>query len=85
MGLSSAVEKVRTLPVEDKVGEAIVKLRTPVWCLPKALRCLSLAVCELRQSGASVGVWHLRRMSFFSMGEGVSALVLVVLRLEMLG
>ncbi|KAI5348614.1 hypothetical protein L3X38_001501 [Prunus dulcis] len=26
---------------KDKVVEAIVKLRTPVWCRPKALRCLS--------------------------------------------
>ena len=28
-------------PAEDKTGEAVVKLRTLVWCLPKALRCLS--------------------------------------------
>ncbi|KAI5323198.1 hypothetical protein L3X38_032270 [Prunus dulcis] len=40
---------------------------------------------ELRQSGASAGVWHLRRLSSFGRGEGVSALVLVVLRLDMLG
>ncbi|CAL8157514.1 unnamed protein product [Prunus armeniaca] len=39
---------------EDKVGEAIVKLQTSVWCRPKALRCLSSAIesfgsRELRQ------------------------------------
>ena len=28
-------------PAEDNEEEAVVKLRTPVWCLPKALRCLS--------------------------------------------
>ncbi|KAI5335983.1 hypothetical protein L3X38_026117 [Prunus dulcis] len=31
-------------PTEDRVGEAIVKLQTPVWCRPKALRCLSQEV-----------------------------------------
>ncbi|CAL9002472.1 unnamed protein product [Prunus brigantina] len=28
-------------PGEDKIGKAVVKLQTPVWCRPKALRCLS--------------------------------------------
>ncbi|KAI5324196.1 hypothetical protein L3X38_033269 [Prunus dulcis] len=28
-------------PVEDNEEETVVKLRTPVWCLLKALRCLS--------------------------------------------
>ncbi|CAL9010608.1 unnamed protein product [Prunus brigantina] len=40
---------------------------------------------ELRQSRASVGVWYLGRVSSFGRGEGVSALVLVVLMLDMLG
>ncbi|CAL9017379.1 unnamed protein product, partial [Prunus brigantina] len=66
---------------KTKIGEAVVKLRTPVWCRPKALRCLS----KLRQSGFSAGAWHLGRVSSFGRGEGVSALVLVVLRLDMLG
>ncbi|CAL8155838.1 unnamed protein product [Prunus armeniaca] len=61
--------------------EAVVKLRAPVWCRPKALRCLS----QLRMSGVSAGAWHLGRVSSFGKREGVSALVLVVLRLDMLG
>ncbi|CAL2238161.1 unnamed protein product [Prunus armeniaca] len=44
-GLSLAREgsgpSVKGWPAEDKTGEAVVKLRTPVWCRPKALRCLS--------------------------------------------
>lgn len=40
---------------------------------------------ELQQSGASAGVWHLGRVSSFGRGEDVSALVLIVLRLDMLG
>ncbi|CAL2255795.1 unnamed protein product [Prunus armeniaca] len=40
---------------------------------------------ELRQSGASAGAWHLGRVSSFNREEGMSALVLVVLRLDMLG
>ncbi|CAL9010051.1 unnamed protein product, partial [Prunus brigantina] len=59
---------------KTKIGEAVVKLQTPVWCQPKALRCLS----QLRISGASAGAWHLGRVSSFGRGEGVSALVLVV-------
>ncbi|CAL2251464.1 unnamed protein product [Prunus armeniaca] len=42
-------------------------------------------VCELWQSGVSAGAWHLGRVSSFGRREGVSALVLVVLRLDMLG
>ncbi|CAL8133628.1 unnamed protein product [Prunus armeniaca] len=34
---------------------------------------------------ASEGVWHFGRVSSFDMGESVFALVLVVLRLDMLG
>ncbi|CAL2229628.1 unnamed protein product [Prunus armeniaca] len=30
-------------PTEAKVGEAVIKLLSPVWCRPKALRCL----CQL--------------------------------------
>ncbi|CAL2260073.1 unnamed protein product [Prunus armeniaca] len=92
---------------KTKIREAVVKLRAPVWCRPKALRCLS----QLRRvtfaeevkvggwcrfpmwdfvqvaavSGVSAGAWHLGRVSSFGMREGVSALVLVVLRLDMLG
>ncbi|CAL8094218.1 unnamed protein product [Prunus armeniaca] len=32
---------VREEPAEDKVGEAVVKLQTPMWCRSKALRYLS--------------------------------------------
>ncbi|KAI5316668.1 hypothetical protein L3X38_036375 [Prunus dulcis] len=42
-GLRPLVKRVGEEPAEDKVEEAVVKLRTPVWCRPKALRCLSLA------------------------------------------
>ncbi|CAL2239458.1 unnamed protein product [Prunus armeniaca] len=66
---------------KTKIGETVVKLRAPVWCRPKALRCLS----QLRRSGVSAGAWHLGRVSSFGKREGVSALVLVVLRLDMLG
>ncbi|CAB4294431.1 unnamed protein product [Prunus armeniaca] len=79
-GLSSAGAE----PAEDQVGEAVVKLRTSVWCRPKALRCLS-QLRGVRQLGASAGVWHLGRVSAFGRGEGMSTLVLVVLRLDMLG
>ncbi|CAL2254416.1 unnamed protein product [Prunus armeniaca] len=37
------------------------------------------------QSGVLAGAWHLGRVSSFGRGEGVSTLVLVVLRLDMLG
>ncbi|CAL2265560.1 unnamed protein product [Prunus armeniaca] len=37
------------------------------------------------ESEASAGVWHLGRVTSFGWGEGVAALVLVVLRLDMLG
>ncbi|CAL2228818.1 unnamed protein product [Prunus armeniaca] len=36
-------------------------------------------------SGVSAGAWHLGRVSSFGRGEGVFALVLVVLRLDMIG
>ncbi|CAL8150797.1 unnamed protein product [Prunus armeniaca] len=39
---------------------------------------------DLQQSGVSAGAWHLVRVSSFDRGEGVSALVLVILRLDML-
>ncbi|CAL9004517.1 unnamed protein product [Prunus brigantina] len=54
---------------KTKIREAVVKLRTPVWCRPKALRCLS----QLRISGVSAGAWHLRRVSSFGVREGMSA------------
>ncbi|CAL8997920.1 unnamed protein product [Prunus brigantina] len=65
---------IKASPQKTKIGEAVVKLRTPVWCRPKAIRCLS----QLRMSGVSTGAWHLGRASSFGRGEGVSALVLVV-------
>ncbi|CAL8108458.1 unnamed protein product [Prunus armeniaca] len=34
---------------KTKIGEAVVKLRAPVWCLPKVLRCLS----QLRRGSES--------------------------------
>ncbi|CAL9004806.1 unnamed protein product [Prunus brigantina] len=44
-GLSLAREgpgpTIKGEPAEDKTGETVVKLQTPVWCRPKALRCLS--------------------------------------------
>ncbi|CAL2260012.1 unnamed protein product [Prunus armeniaca] len=42
-------------------------------------------VTPLTRSGVSAGAWHLGRVSSFGRREGVSALVLVVLRLDMLG
>ncbi|CAL2230666.1 unnamed protein product [Prunus armeniaca] len=39
---------------KTKIGEAVVKLRTPVWCRPKALRCLSqLGVVTIAKFGSS--------------------------------
>ncbi|CAL2278424.1 unnamed protein product [Prunus armeniaca] len=40
---------------------------------------------KLQQSGASASVLHLKRVSSFGSGEGMSVLVLVILRLDMLG
>ncbi|CAL8115977.1 unnamed protein product [Prunus armeniaca] len=60
-GLSLAREgpgpSVDGWPAEDKTGEAVVKLRTPVWCRPKALRCLSqLGGSKSRRFAQSSGV-----------------------------
>ncbi|CAL2255003.1 unnamed protein product [Prunus armeniaca] len=82
---------------KTKIGEAVVKLRAPVWCRPKALRCLSQLRRVTFAEEVKVGGWcrfpmwdsvqvaavvtcvmRIRR-------EGVFALVLVVLRLDMLG
>ncbi|KAI5337292.1 hypothetical protein L3X38_016563 [Prunus dulcis] len=51
--------------------EAIVKLRTPVWCWPKALRCLSqlqvdfvqVVVVATHILGIRFGSWELRQVS----------------------
>ncbi|CAL2252431.1 unnamed protein product [Prunus armeniaca] len=77
--------------------EAVVKLRTPVWCQPKALRCLSQLRRITFAEEVKVGGWCKFPMWDFVQvaavvtrvmgirGEGVSAFVLVVLRLDMLG
>ncbi|CAL2261660.1 unnamed protein product [Prunus armeniaca] len=36
---------------KTKIGEAVVKLRAPVWCRPKALRCLSQLRREVKVGG----------------------------------
>ncbi|CAL8992819.1 unnamed protein product, partial [Prunus brigantina] len=61
-------------PAEDKVREAVVKLRTPVWCRPKALRYLISMWDFVRQSGASAGGCRFGRAFSFGEEEGVSAL-----------
>ncbi|KAH0976189.1 hypothetical protein GBA52_018088 [Prunus armeniaca] len=74
------VEGLCTFPMWDFVQVAMV-----VHMVVHMSWRLSQRTCELRQSGASAGVWHLGRVSSFGSGEGVSALVLVVLRLDKLG
>ncbi|CAL9012304.1 unnamed protein product [Prunus brigantina] len=62
-GLSLAKEghgpSIKGEPAEDKTGEAVVKLRTPVWCRPKALRCLSqLGIVTFKGGGLhKVPMW----------------------------
>ncbi|KAI5313019.1 hypothetical protein L3X38_042193 [Prunus dulcis] len=51
-------EMVGGRPAEDKVVEVIVKLRTPLSCRPKALRCLSQLQVEVKVGGLhKVPMW----------------------------
>ncbi|CAL2238165.1 unnamed protein product [Prunus armeniaca] len=82
-GLSLAREgpgpSVDGWPAEDKTGEAVVKLRTPVWCRPKALRCLSqLGVVtiakEVKVGGLhKVPVWDFVQVAVMMARFGASA------------
>ncbi|CAL9028922.1 unnamed protein product [Prunus brigantina] len=58
--------------------------RFPMWDFVQVAAVVT-CVMEIRFSRVSAGAWHLGRVSSFGKGEGVSALVLVVLRLDMLG
>ncbi|CAL8114585.1 unnamed protein product [Prunus armeniaca] len=82
---------------KTKIREAVVKLRAPVWCRPKALRCSSQLRRVTFAEEVKVGGWcRFPMWDFVQVAavvtrvmrirrEGVSALVLVVLRLDMLG
>ncbi|CAL9012477.1 unnamed protein product, partial [Prunus brigantina] len=41
--------------------EAVVKLRTPVWCRPKALRCLSVTSSRVREGASKLRKGACRR------------------------
>ncbi|CAL2239903.1 unnamed protein product [Prunus armeniaca] len=64
---------------EEKVGEAIVKLRTPVWCRAKALQCLSqLRIVTLAEE---VKVGGLCRISMWDFAQ-VAVVVTRVLEIK---
>ncbi|CAL2265599.1 unnamed protein product [Prunus armeniaca] len=87
-GVSSAGEKVRTF---DKGSSrqasniGVVPAEGSLMLKSAMSGKFDRVTVKIRQSGASGGVCYYGRVSFFRRGEGVSALVLVVLRLDMLG
>ncbi|CAL2249709.1 unnamed protein product [Prunus armeniaca] len=71
--------------MSGKFGRVTVKDFVQVAVVVTRVLEIKFGSWELWQSGALAGVWHLGRVSSFGRGEGVSTLVLVFFRLDMLG